>query len=304
MVFYKIDDSKEILKSKNETLYQVFIFFIINLIVSLLITSLKFTNSFTTNELINFTYSKNKIISFSKSILLFSITFSFVDIIVFYLFCVLIKPSGNTIIINKNLKNVIYLMILSLFGNLAYVVISILLSSLKIDSFLNIFITSILVNVYCSILYKLYLENMSYSNHLFYEICRFVIVGLIAAIFDFITCYVFQFIVYKNNLATFVTIISTICGFIIGFIINYLLSTYMVYKKTDNKKVKNVKGIFIFLLLALIGLLIGIVIQYLFYDYLNLKKNITFFSYPLVFILRTLIVMIYNYISRKLILYK
>lgn len=304
MSFYKTNDSKEILKSKNETLYQVFIFFIINLLVSLIITSFKYTNIFASDVLINLIYSENKTISFPKSILLFSISFSFVDIILFYLFCIFIKPSGNKIIINKNFKNVIFLIILSLFGNLAYSVISILLSSLKIDSFLNIFITSILVNIYCSILYKLYLENMSYSNHLFYEICRFVIVGLIAAVFDFITCYIFQFILFKNNLATYVTIISTICGFIVGFVINYLLSTYMVYKKTDNKNAKNIKGILIFLLLAVIGLLIGILIQYLFYDYLNLQKNVTFFSYPLVFILRTLIVMVYNYISRKLILYK
>lgn len=304
MSFFKIDDSKKIFKSKNETLYQVFIFFIINLIISLLITSIKFSNIFFTEELINLTYSENKVLTFSKSIILFSITFSFVDIILFYFFCILIKPSGNYIIINKNFKNIIFLIILSLFGNLAYIVISMLFSSLKLDDYLNIFITTILVNIYCSILYKLYLENMSYSNYFFYEICRFIIVGLIAAVFDFITCYIFQFIIFKNNVATYVTIISTICGFIIGFIINYLLSTYMVYKKTDNKNAKNIKGVLIFLLLAIIGLLIGIVIQFLFYDYLNLKKNITFFSYPLVFILRTLIVMVYNYISRKLIIYK
>lgn len=304
MSFYKIDDGKEILKSKNETLYQVFIFFIINLLVSIIITSFKYTNVFTSDVLINLTYSGNKIISFSKSILLFSISFSFVDIILFYVFCIFIKPSGNSVIVNRNFKNIIFLMIVSLFGNLAYVVISILFSSLKIDNFLNIFITSFLVNIYCSILYKLYLENMLYSNHLFYEISRFAIVGLIAAVFDFITCYIFQFIVFKNNLALYVTIISTVCGFIVGFILNYLLSTYMVYKKTDNKNAKNIKGILTFLVLAVIGLLIGIAIQYIFYDYLNLKKNVTFFSYPLVFIMRTLIVMVYNYISRKLIIYK
>ncbi len=98
--------------------------------------------------------------------------------------------------------------------------------------------------------------------------------------------------------------ISTGMGFIVGVVINYLMSTYMVYKNAKSNTSKSIKGMVLFFVLALIGLFIGIGIQYLFYDLLNLKKGITFFSYPVCFVLRTLIVMVYNYISRKLLIYR
>ena len=167
-----------------------------------------------------------------------------------------------------------------------------------------VFFSSFLVNIYISLLYKLYLENMSYSNHLFWEIFRFVIVGLVAACFDFLVCYLFQFVIFKGNNNGYVTIVSTIFGFTIGVVINYLLSTYMVYKKNGNKNVKSLKGIIIFLVLAVIGLLLGMLLQFILYDVLFIKKGVMFFTYPVDFVIRTLIVMIYNYISRKLILYK
>ena len=208
------------------------------------------------------------------------------------------------IIINSNYKNVFILSVLSIFGNLAFIMIAVFLKSLNLHISLAVFTSSLLTNTYCYLIYKMYLENYCYSNKLFYEVFRFLIVGLIAAVFDFLLCYIFQFIIFKGNENVYVTVISTIMGFLIGVVINYLLSTYMVYKKTDNKKAKNVKGMIIFLLLAVIGLLLGIGIQALFYDLLFVKKGVSFFSYPITFIFRTFVVMVYNYISRKLILYK
>lgn len=304
MKFVIVSDDKTPLKSNRKLIDEIFIFLSISLFLSLVFSSITLVSPFKSEEMISLTYSYNKEIKFSKNTLLFSILFSFVDIIVFYLSAILIRPSKNNIIINKKFKNVIFLSILSLFGNLAYIVISMLFSSLNKDIGLCIFISSFFTNMYLALLYKLYLENMSYSNHLFYEIMRFIIVGLVAAVFDFLVCYLFQFVVFKGNDKAYVTIISTICGFIIGVVINYLLSTYMVYKKSDNKKAKDLKGIIIFVVLAVIGLLLGILIQYLLYDLLFIKKNVGFFNYPVVFIIRTLIVMVYNYISRKLILYK
>ncbi len=303
MNFFQISDLKEPSKSKNKLIEEILIFFSISLFLSLIIASFTLISPFKSNEIISLAYSYNKTLDFNKDTLLFSLLFSFIDILILYALLIFIKPSGNSIIINKNFKNVIYLFILSLFGNLAFIVLSMIFSS-KHDMGFCVFFSSFLVNIYISLLYKLYLENMSYSNHLFWEIFRFVIVGLVAACFDFLVCYLFQFVIFKGNNNGYVTIVSTIFGFTIGVVINYLLSTYMVYKKNGNKNVKSLKGIIIFLVLAVIGLLLGMLLQFILYDVLFIKKGVMFFTYPVDFVIRTLIVMIYNYISRKLILYK
>ena len=302
--FFLISKEKDPIERNNTLTLEIFnIIFVITL-SSLIISSFTATGIFQSDESISIIYSKGKELLIDKRTLLFSILFSFIDILLFYSFLFFYNPSSVKIIINSNYKNVFILSVLSFFGNLAFIMIAVFLKSLNLHISLAVFTSSLLTNTYCYLIYKMYLENYCYSNKLFYEVFRFLIVGLIAAVFDFLLCYIFQFIIFKGHENVYVTVISTIMGFLIGVVINYLLSTYMVYKKTDNKKAKNVKGMIIFLLLAVIGLLLGIGIQALFYDLLFVKKGVSFFSYPITFIFRTFVVMVYNYISRKLILYK
>ena len=302
--FFLISNEKDPIERNNTLTLEIFnIIFVITL-SSLIISSFTATGIFQSDESISIIYSKGKELLIDKRTLLFSLLFSFIDILLFYSFLFFYNPSSVKIIINSNYKNVFILSVLSFFGNLAFIMIAVFLKSLNLHISLAVFTSSLLTNTYCYLIYKMYLENYCYSNKLFYEVFRFLIVGLIAAVFDFLLCYIFQFIIFKGNVNVYVTVISTIMGFLIGVVINYLLSTYMVYKKTDNKKAKNVKGMIIFLLLAVIGLLLGIGIQALFYDLLFVKKGVSFFSYPITFIFRTFVVMVYNYISRKLILYK
>ena len=302
--FFFISNEKDPIERNNTLTLEIFnVIFVITL-SSLIISSFTATGIFQIDESISIIYSKGKELLIDKRTLLFSLLFSFIDILLFYSFLFFYNPSSVKIIINSNYKNVFILSVLSFFGNLAFIMIAVFLKSLNLHISLAVFTSSLLTNTYCYLIYKMYLENYCYSNKLFYEVFRFLIVGLIAAVFDFLLCYIFQFIIFKGNVNVYVTVISTIMGFLIGVVINYLLSTYMVYKKTDNKKAKNVKGMIIFLLLAVIGLLLGIGIQALFYDLLFVKKGVSFFSYPITFIFRTFVVMVYNYISRKLILYK
>ena len=302
--FFLISNEKDPIERNNTLTLEIFnIIFVITL-SSLIISSFTATGIFQSDESISIIYSKGKELLIDKRTLLFSLLFSFIDILLFYSFLFFYNPSSVKIIINSNYKNVFILSVFSFFGNLDIIMIEVILKSLGLHIFLAVFTSSLLTNTYCYLIYKMYLENYCYSNKLFYEVFRFLIVGLIAAVFDFLLCYIFQFIIFKGNENVYVTVISTIMGFLIGVVINYLLSTYMVYKKTDNKKAKNVRGMIIFLLLAVIGLLIGIGIQALFYDLLFVKKGVSFFSYPITFIFRTFVVMVYNYISRKLILYK
>lgn len=253
---------------------------------------------------IEITYSEGKTIMFSKTFMFAALFISIFVILLNIGILLLVRPSSKKPNIGKKGKNIYFLSILSLFGILAFLVISIFLTTLEISNSTSLFIASFLVCIYETLIYKLYLEEKTYSNHLFWEIFRFAIVGLVAAVFDFTLCFIFQFLIFKGGKQWYVSGISTMMGFIVGVIINYLMSTYMVYKNTRSNVSKTPKGMALFLILAIIGLFLGIGIQYILYDLLNLKVGISIFSYPVCFVLRTLIVMVYNYISRKLIIYK
>jgi len=167
------------------------------------------------------------------------------------------------------------------------------------------------------------------------EILRFVITGLVAAIVDFgfytLTSFILQKIGMKSD-STWLTVISTIIGFIFGVIINYFLSVYWVFQNVDKKKQEENKErkVVVFVLLSAIGLLISIGIMAIckisFQKGLNINidnwmnvgvpfsnlgkwlslvlSSLTFWMYAISFILKTLGGLVFNYISRKKILFK
>ncbi len=260
--------------------------------------------SFKNNDLFSFIYSENMTLNLSKTLLIDSVIFSFIFFILFYFITWLVKPSGLTPISIKKYKNFIYLFILSLFGVLAAAVISSLLYVAGLSASFSLAMSLFITGIYYYLIYKLYVEEKNNSNLIYWEIFRFAIVGLVAAVFDFALSYIIQFIIFKGNQNILVTILSTAGGFIIGVVINYLMSTFMVYKAAKSNFSKSLKGILFFVGLAIVGLFIGIGLQTFLYNYLFLTVGVKFFSYPIDFIIRTLIVMIYNYISRKLLIYK
>ena len=250
------------------------------------------------------TYSEGMVLTVDKSALLNALVPAFVTPLFTLLLLSFFHPSGLKPNIGAKGKNILPLSILSLFGILAYVVLTIVLSGFGLAPLFTSLITSALVNVYIFLLYKLYFEERTYSNFLFWEIFRFAIVGLVAAVFDFLMCYLIQFVAFSGGTAWYVTLVSTACGFLVGVLINYLMSTYMVYKNAKTNTSKTVKGMVLFFVLSLIGLLLGMGIQYLLYDYLFLKVDVRFLSYPVDFVIRTLIVMVFNYVTRKLFVYR
>lgn len=293
-------------KSKNSLIKEITIAAILILAIGVIVSlCVYFTGCYqhVTNKF-EITYSKDKTISFEKDFFLSSLGFGIFLIILDAVFYYLFSPSGNKPSLKENGKWIALFAILSLFGYLAFLVINILLSGWGLHPYITCFISAILVSIYEYLIYKLYLEKRTFSNHIFWELFRFAIVGLVAAVFDFITCFLFQFVIFKGNESGYVTIVSTIAGFIIGVIINYLMSTYMVYKNSKSSFSKSIMGIVFFIVLSAVGLGIGIGIQYLLYDFLYLKKEIMIFSYPVDFVIRTLVVMVYNYISRKLVIYR
>lgn len=138
------------------------------------------------------------------------------------------------------------------------------------------------------------------------EIFRFLIVGGIATVVDMLVMALVQYLMepalYPDFLSLFRTngsllsyIVGTACGFTAGLLVNYFLSVLFVF---DHKgRSRSVYGFAVFALLSLGGLAIHIAGMYL-------GNGVWHLNAWAVKIVLTLIVLVYNYISKKLILFR
>ncbi len=142
----------------------------------------------------------------------------------------------------------------------------------------------------------------------FCEIVRFVIVGGIATVIDYfvmgLVLYIFDPSLYPNFFNVFygggepkviATVVGTGLGFLISLIFNYLLSVLFVYVEKGNSK--SVKGAVLFLVLSAIGMLINMGGMWLGYDIFGINEWI-------VKVFMTLLVLVYNYSTRKFFIFK
>ncbi|MBQ8658491.1 MAG: GtrA family protein [Clostridia bacterium] len=141
------------------------------------------------------------------------------------------------------------------------------------------------------------------------EIFRFCIVGGIATLVDFfvmgVVLYCFEPSLYPNFYNVFVggkadsslaaNMSGTGIGFVVGLIVNYFLSVFFVFISKGNSK--TALGFLEFALLSAIGLGLHELGMYLLNSLLGVNEWI-------VKILMTAIVLVYNYISRKLLIFK
>ena len=155
------------------------------------------------------------------------------------------------------------------------------------------------------------------------ELVKFLITGVICAAADFLTTSLFLRIC--NGLPTTLqSALSLLAGFIVGVILNYILSTYWVFKgKQDSQVTKSTRFILLFVLFSAIayGLSYGTyelcriifnasahinindaninyILQFTFWG------DALFWLFAVAFILKTLVGLIWNYFTRKYILYK
>ena len=124
-------------------------------------------------------------------------------------------------------------------------------------------------------------------NKLIKQIIKFAIVGGIATVIDFICLYIFKEFLNLN------IILSNTLSFTISVIYNYIASIKWVFDVNKNSKFQFI----IFVILSVIGLLINNGILYLFTSYTEVY-------YLLSKVFATLVVMIYNFITRKIFLEK
>ncbi|MBR4419215.1 MAG: GtrA family protein [Clostridia bacterium] len=154
---------------------------------------------------------------------------------------------------------------------------------------------------------KKFLQKFTTNHPRLAEIMRFLIVGGLATIIDFlamgITLYAFNPKLYPHfyNVwigggapTTLATIMGTAIGFIAGLIFNYIFSIIFVFQEKGNSR--SAKGFILFTLLSLGGLLIHITGMYIGYNLLGINEWV-------LKIIFTLIVLAYNYITRKLIIF-
>lgn len=133
------------------------------------------------------------------------------------------------------------------------------------------------------------------------EIFRFVVVGLICTLADYGVSLLFQYLVYPDqNLTTFV---ASLAGFVVGVLINYLLSIFAVFKNVENKKTsQSIGGFFVFIGLSTVGYLINLGIKELGNLIIPFASSVLWFTF--IFGVATFVVLIYNYVTRKFILFK
>lgn len=144
-----------------------------------------------------------------------------------------------------------------------------------------------------------------------YEIFKFLVVGGFATIIDMLTMalvlYMFNPSLYNHNFintiigeaepSNIATVIATGSGFIMGLIFNYIFSIIFVFNKSNTDFAKTKKGFLAFSLLSLVGFIIHTFGMALGYGVLNINEWI-------IKIFLTFVVLIFNYISRKKLIFK
>lgn len=140
------------------------------------------------------------------------------------------------------------------------------------------------------------------------EIFRFLIVGTIATLVDMfmmgVAMYFIQREIYPTFINTFIntptpstfaTVMGTAVGFVSGLIVNYVLSIFFVFNEKGSSR--SAKGFLIFTILSAIGLGLNMLGMYIGFDLMHINQWVTK-------IIVTIIVLVYNYVSRRLILFK
>ena len=125
------------------------------------------------------------------------------------------------------------------------------------------------------------------NNKLFQQIFKFGIVGGIAFIIDY------AIMVISKELLGFNILISAALGFIISVIFNYIASIKWVFDVNKEKDEK--KNFILFIIFSIIGLILTEIIMWFGTDIIKI-------SYLIVKIIATAIVMVFNFITRKMFL--
>lgn len=119
------------------------------------------------------------------------------------------------------------------------------------------------------------------------QLFRFGIVGIVATLIDFLILYSFK------EYFVFSVLFSSFVAYIISSVVNYLLSTRWVFK--SNTLSEHYK-IIIFIIISLIGLILNELIMYF--------GELVSIYYMITKVISTIVLLVFNFISRKIFLEK
>jgi len=136
------------------------------------------------------------------------------------------------------------------------------------------------------------------------EIFRYLLVGGAATVFDYLAFAIFRYVILERTLMNL--FISTAIGFAFGLTFNYIFSIIFVFKNVeDPNKGKKVSSFILFALIGLIGLGLtefGMWISDITRFFVG--DNIYRIPEMLMKVVMTGIVLSWNYIARKLLIFK
>ena len=161
------------------------------------------------------------------------------------------------------------------------------------------------------------IEQGQTKKQLFWEICRFLIVGGTATVADYAVFYVFRQWLLPARLISGGTwdilslIIATALGFLVGLVLNWILSVKFVFREVKNKEeAASKKSFLIFAVIGVMGLALtelGIVLLVHIFPEITLF-GVTEFLLPwkewLAKAIMTCIVLVFNYVGRKIFIFK
>ena len=131
---------------------------------------------------------------------------------------------------------------------------------------------------------------------LFWEFFRYAVVGGIAFLADYGTLFLFQELILTGGRRNSVGAVHLHRG-VVGLIVNYVLSLTFVFRRKDNRgSGKSVAAFLIFTVVGVIGLGLTELIMYLGTELLHI-------SYLIVKIAAAAIVLVWNYVGRKVLIF-
>ncbi len=149
------------------------------------------------------------------------------------------------------------------------------------------------------------------EHKLLYQIFKFGVVGVVCFLIDYLVGLVVMNIIVAvagNEVFELASVIASVCGFIVSVIANYILSFMFVFERKEDLDRK--AEFVVFIILSVIGMGINSFIIWLgvgfFYQNIQfLNENVgNSMMYTIAKVVATAVVMVYNFVTRKIFLEK
>lgn len=148
----------------------------------------------------------------------------------------------------------------------------------------------------------------SKKNDIVKEFLRYALVGGIAFLVDFGVFTLLRETVYSGRADNAAVLVSTAAGFVFGLAVNYFLSMSIVFRKeSQQKKGRTASAVLIFVAVGVVGLGLTELLQWLGEAYLlklSLFESLGKLGKYAVRFAVTGIVLVWNYVGRKIFVFK